>query len=116
MTKLQLSHEAQNDLAQISEYISKELDNPGAAKRILAQISKRMRMLITFPTLGASLATILPIQTKHRFLVAGSYVVFYRHDEGKNAVFVIRVLYGKRDFSKFFPNELREQEGSEEIS
>jgi len=114
MTKLQLSHEAQNDLAQIREYISGELDNPSAANRILAQISKRVRQLIEFPTLGASLTTILPVQTKHRFLVVGNYIVFYRYAESKNVVFVVRVLYGKRDFSRIFLDE--GQDAPEEIS
>ena len=110
MTKLKLAHEARNDIAQIGAYVSNELDNPEAASRIQAQILKRARTLIEFPELGALLSTIAPVQEKHRFLVTGSYIIIYRYDAQQNIVFVVRVLHGKRDFSKILIDEYSGEE------
>ena len=35
---------------------------------------------------------------KYRFLVCGNYIAYYREDE--TAVYVVRILYGGRDYVK----------------
>ena len=95
MMKVNLSPVAERDLEQIKEYISGELDNPAAANRVLAQITKRIRKLSQFPELGSSLETIVPFQTDYRFLVCGNYLAVYLVEQ--DMVLVDRVLYGKRD-------------------
>jgi len=96
MSKLHYSPDAKDDLIEINEYISVELANPGAACRMVAYISKRIRSLEQFPEMGASLSLIVGIDTNFRFLVCKNYLVFY-YIEG-NDVFISRVLYGGRDY------------------
>lgn len=108
MNKILLSPEAQNDLREIRRYISEELENPVAAGNTLAQIIKRMRGLLIFPESGSQLATIVGIETDYRYLVCGSYLVFYRTQE--DVVFVDRVLYGKRDYLSLLFSILPEDE------
>ena len=48
--------------------------------------------------MGAPLSSIVDIETDYRFLVCGNYTAFYRYDE--KFVYVIRVLYSRRDFMK----------------
>ena len=103
MATLHVSPEALVDLQEIRKYITDELDNPTAAKRTVAGITKAMRRLKRFPASGAPLASHVDIQTDYRFVVYGNYLVFYRHSG--NAVMVSRVIYGKRDYiSILFPN------------
>ena len=54
MNKVLLSPEAARDLAEIKQYISKELKNPGAAKKAVQTITKELRTLARFPEAGPS--------------------------------------------------------------
>ena len=108
MIKVSLSAEAERDLSQIKRYVTDELENPAAAKRILAGITKRIRILSKFPELGPSLATIVSFRSDYRFLVCGNYLAFYLYEQ--NVVLVDRVLYGKRDFVKVLFGGLSENE------
>jgi len=110
MIKVRLSTEAARDLDQIKEYISTDLDNPTAANRVIATITKRIGKLSDFPELGVSLSAILPIETDYRLLVCGNYLAFYLYEQNK--VLVDRVLYGKRDFAKvLFGEQLKPENG-----
>ncbi|MFQ7013130.1 MAG: type II toxin-antitoxin system RelE/ParE family toxin [Faecalibacterium sp.] len=62
--------------------------------------------------MGAALASISGANSDERFLVCGSYMVFYRIT--RENIFIDRVLYGRRDYLRvlFDKTELPEQEGS----
>jgi len=96
MNTLKISYLAKKDLTDIKEYITVELCNPTAALNITAKITMRLRELIEFPKIGASLSAVVPFQTHYRFLVCGHYLMFYRHEE--TSIFVDRILYSKRDY------------------
>ena len=98
MTKSLISFEAQNDMLEIKRYISDDLDNPLAAKRILSGIIKRIHSLERFPLIGASLSSIVGFETEYRFLVCETYLVIYRYHE--DTAMIIRVLDGQRDYIK----------------
>jgi len=111
MAQLHISPEVLSDLAKIKEYITTELENPTAALNVVSKITKAIRGLECFPDIGAPLASIVDIPTDYRFLVTGNYLSFYRH-EG-DAIHVVRVLYGKRDYLKVLLGELPEEADSE---
>ena len=99
-----LSGDAKEDLKDIRTYIREDLDNPTAAKAVVDRIIERIRQLEQFPMLGAALSSVIEPETDYRFLVSGSYLIFYRIE--KDAVYVDRILYGKRDYLKIlFKNE-----------
>lgn len=101
MNKLLLSSEAQNDLLEIREYISIELENPDAAGRTLSRITQRLRMLEAHGELGA------PLRDGYRYLVCGNYLAFYRYRQG--VVYVARILYGRRDYMRvLFEDEIED--------
>jgi plasmid stabilization system protein ParE len=54
--------------------------------------------------LGTKLSSLIDIATDYRFLVCGNYIAFYRIDG--NDVYVIRILYGRRDYVKILFGEL----------
>lgn len=105
---LHISPSAQSDLQGIKDYITVELENPTAALNTIARIIQAIRKLPDFPDSGSPLSSVIGMPTYYRFLVSGSYLIFYRH-EGDN-VYIVRVLYGARDYTKILFGELREEE------
>lgn len=97
MAKVYLSGLAKQDLSDAKRYISEELQNPEAAKRVLARIFKSLRVLEQFPHSGTPLQ-ITGIETGYRSVASGSYRIFYHGDE--ESVYVVRILYGRRDFMR----------------
>jgi plasmid stabilization system protein ParE len=96
MNKLALSSTAQQDLIDIKVYIAEDLSNPSAAARITETITKRIRTLIEYPYMGASLASIMEDDEEYRFLVCGRYTAFYRY--ANETIYVDRILHGNQDF------------------
>ncbi|KJS16493.1 MAG: RelE/StbE family addiction module toxin [Peptococcaceae bacterium BRH_c4b] len=108
MYRLKISPEAKNDLAEIKGYISQELCNPQTAVNLVSKITKKIRRLSEHPEIGASLSSIVDIQTEYRFLVCANYLIFYRYEDG--IVFVSRILYGRRDYTRILFGDLLEDE------
>lgn len=108
MDKLKISPEAKKDLAEIKDYISQELGNPQAALNLASKIMEKIRGLSVHPEIGASLSSIVDIQTDYRFLVCANYLVFYRCEDGN--VFVSRILYGRRNYLHLLFGNLPEDE------
>jgi addiction module RelE/StbE family toxin len=100
--------EAEDDLAAIKKYIAEQLENPVAAVNTVTKIAKRIRKLEQFPELGTWLSSVINIVTDYRFLVCANYLAFYRVDG--NDVYIIRVLYGRRDYvAILFGEQLQEE-------
>jgi len=108
MYKLKISPKAKNDLAEIKDYISKELGNPRAAINLVSKIAKKIRGLTEYPGIGSPLSSVLDIQTDYCFLVCDNYLIFYRYEDG--VVFVSRILYGRRNYTRILFGDLLEDE------
>ncbi|WP_444301918.1 type II toxin-antitoxin system RelE/ParE family toxin, partial [Intestinimonas butyriciproducens] len=96
MNNLYLSPEAQDDLSEIKAYIAEDLENPQAALSTVTKITKTIRMLQEHALIGVPLSAIADVNSDYRYLISGSYMIFYRVT-GKD-VFIDRVLYGRRDY------------------
>ena len=103
MAEIMFSPEALSDLLEIKGYIEEELLNAQAAENTLADILKRIRLLSVLPQSGAPLSSVAEIENDHRFLVCGNYTAFYRYEN--DTVFVLRVLYARRDFMRILFGE-----------
>ena len=108
MYKLKISPEAKDDLAEIKGYISQELCNPQAAVNLVSKITKKIRGLSEHLGIGAPLSSVVDIQTDYRFLVCANYLIFYRCENG--IIFVSRILYGRRDYTRILFGDLPEDE------
>ena len=111
MAQIHISPEALSDLTEIKKYIAMELDYP-ASLNVVSKITKAIRGLEQSPDIGAPLSPIVDLPTDYRFLVTGNYLSFYRHEGDK--VYVVRVLYGKRDYLKILFVEVVEPESNNE--
>ena len=99
---------ARRDLDGIWDYIVLELQNRSAAERVVNRILDAVDKLEHFPQMGAPLSSIADNKEDYRFLVSGSYMVFYRV-QGSN-VYVDRILYGRSDYmSVLFKDLLRKE-------
>lgn len=98
MSRYFLTLEAKQDIKGISQRIA--LENPAAAKRLVAEIKQKCRRVADFPEMGHSYDYLLP---SLRGLFVGNYVVFYFPK--KNSIQVVRVLSGYRDLDAVFQEE-----------
>ena len=112
MSNIHYSPEAEDDLAEIKKYISEQLVNPVAALNTVAKITKGIRKLEQFPELGTKVSSITNIVSDYRFLVCANYLAFYRTDG--NDVFIVRVLYGRRDYISILFDELPQDDAERE--
>ena len=96
MAKLIVSPLARADMREIGNYISRELRNPEAALRMIRRFKEAIAPLRDFPEMGAPLLAASKHGVPYRHLVCGSYLIFYH--VGSEAVYIDRVLYGRRDY------------------
>ena len=87
---------AQQDLDEIYEYISMDLQNPIAAKNTIIGILEEISRLKLHPNSGKKVSMPNGMDSEYRFVMYKNYLAFYRHVE--NGVYIDRVLYGKRDY------------------
>ncbi|MFZ3132090.1 MAG: type II toxin-antitoxin system RelE/ParE family toxin [Desulfosporosinus sp.] len=103
--KIRINPMAITDVQAIKASISE--DNPAAAERTVNDIYSKVEKLAVFPQMGVSLSSRINIKTNYRFLVYGTYIIFYKI-EGE-FVSVFRVLNGMRNYlSILFTDDLSE--------
>ena len=103
MNNLHLSPEAQDDLMDIKNYITEELENPQAAIDTVNKITSSIRLLRDHGHIGAPLSSVAVIDSDYRFLVSGNYLVFYRAND--NDIYIDRILYGRREYLRILFDE-----------
>ena len=96
MYKLKITPAAASDLAEINAYISTQLHNPQAARRIVKIIANDLRLLQQNPHLGFSVSAKIGRETNLRALLSGNYFLFYRIEN--ETIQVSRVLDGRQDY------------------
>ena len=108
MVEVTISPLAQADIREIANYIEYRLQNPSAALNIIRRLRTAILSLGSYPEMGSSLLVSGKPDCPYRYLVCGSYMVFYHISD--DAVRIDRVLYGRRDyltilFSEDFSND-----------
>lgn len=96
--KVKFSPEAMSDLDEIWEYISAVLKDPVAADRTVNGILDKTDLLAEQPMIGAPLYFENSLNSGYRYLIYKNYMAFYRLSS--DAVYVDRVIYGKRDYMR----------------
>lgn len=94
--KLIFASEALADMEQIRRYISVNLKNKPAAKRVINMIAHNCEQLECQPFLGMSLDPRIGQHTDLRYLICESWLAFYRIQE--DTVQVVRVIDGRTDY------------------
>ena len=101
--KLRINPLALQDLLSIKDYITNELGNPEAANNIIVKIIESYEKLNVFPLLGMELSSRIDVVTDYRYLISGSYIIFYKFDHIQVSIY--RILYVRRDHLKILFND-----------
>jgi toxin ParE1/3/4 len=104
MHKIRINPLARQDLLDIRDYITNELDSPNAAVNVISKIIESYEKLKEFPLLGMELSSKIDVVTDYRYLISGNYIVFYKKDD--SYVSIYRILYAKRDYIKILFEEM----------
>ena len=98
--KLLITKEANNDINEIIGYIVNILKNPIAAGNLLDDIEKSYTVISDNPS-AFSLCNDSRLRNDgYRKIIVKNYIVFYKVNEEQKTVYIMRVIYGRRDYSK----------------
>ena len=103
---IHITRTAEQDLNSAADHIEFILHNPTAADELLDEAGKMISGLSTFPERYALADDPFLRGMGIRFIAIRNYLAFYTvsHDEKK--VWVIRFLYGKRDWQNILKHDL----------
>lgn len=87
---------AKEDLDEILSYISKELANPKAALTFIDNVEKAISQLIEFPQSGSVVENEYIKTENIRKVPIGNYMLYYKSDDTRSIVVIIRIIYSKR--------------------
>ena len=91
---------AKSDLDEILSYISIELSNPDAAASFLKDLQAVLASICSVPKIGRIVDNeFLPNREIRKSLV-GNDVLCYFPDINENSIYVLRILYGRRNLDE----------------
>ena len=91
---------AKSDLDEILSYISVKLSNPDAASSFLKDVQTVIASICSVPKIGSIVKNeFLPNKEIRKSLV-GNYVLYYLPDIKEKRIYVLRLLYGRRNLDE----------------
>jgi plasmid stabilization system protein ParE len=96
--KIRITRPAQIEMREIYRYIAIELRNPVAAARRISSIDETIRSLKETPSRFPRVRDDYLAAKGYRTIAVKNHLVFFIVREKENAVSVMRVLYGRRDW------------------
>jgi len=106
---------AQNDIREIHRYIANDLLNTAAAERRISLIDEKILELETMPARYPLVSDAYLASKGFRMIAAKTHLVFFVIRENSYnepaCVFVMRVLYCRRDWARILKHEAEEVEG-----
>ena len=96
--EIRIVESAEQDLNQIFGYIADTLHEPEAAARLLVSFREAIDSLRQLPFRQRPLQEEPYAALGVRRLLVGNYIVFYSAAEGNSVVYILRVLYKRREW------------------
>lgn len=96
----QLTQKADADLDDIVEYIAVELANPKAASDFVDKLQEVIEEARSFPNSGFPVVNEFVPNTEVRKKLAGNYIMYYLPDSAEKMIFVLRIVYGRRNMDE----------------
>ena len=104
--EIEITEAAQRDFENIYLYISNSLCNRKSASTMISLLNKTIRMLADMPE-AYPLANDEYLRNMGiRFVAVNNYIVFYNVNIDKQRVYVVRILYGKRNWADILRDDL----------
>lgn len=95
-----LTEKADADLDNIVQYIAVELANPQAASEFLDKLQAAIEETRSFPESGAPVVNEYLPDTAVRKKLVGNYILYYLPDSAKRTIYVLRIVYGRRNMDE----------------
>ncbi len=95
---IHLTKKAEYDLEDAANYIEYVLKNPGAADQLLDLAEEKISALSRFPQNAALANDRVLAAWGIRFINVNHYLAFFIVNEVSHCVYIIRFLYGRRDW------------------
>ena len=96
--RIEITARAKRDIRDVHAYIAGSLKEPNIADRLLDKIEAEILTLKNMP-LRHALERDEQLKLKNlRKLIVDNYLIFYTVDEKTETVFIVRVLYARRDW------------------
>ncbi len=92
-----MTPDSENDLIELSDYISDVLLAPQTAISYLREIRSEIKKLENFPKKYAILQEEPFYSLKIRRFIVNNFFVYYRIDDESNIVYILNVIYYKRE-------------------
>ncbi len=96
--RIHISGTASDDIQQVLDYIEFQLMNPTAADALLAEVEKSIALLSDFPASNPMIQDPILCSWQLRFITIRNYLAFYVIDDDIQTVYIVRFLYGKRNW------------------
>jgi plasmid stabilization system protein ParE len=90
---------AEEDLDGIFDYIANTLEAPVAANRLMMRIEKAIQGLKDAPRIGPKCRDETLNKKGYRKLIVDNYIAFYLLNDEERAIVVMRVIYGRRNYT-----------------
>ncbi|MBO5008632.1 MAG: type II toxin-antitoxin system RelE/ParE family toxin [Clostridia bacterium] len=104
--EIEITQSAQSDFENIYSYISESLCNRQAASNLIKLIDKDINTLAQVPEAYPLVNDEYLRNIGIRFISVKNYIVFYTVNISKQKVYILRVLYGKRNWVDILQSEL----------
>lgn len=96
--EIEFTEDARDEIREIYEYISKNLVNKEAAKRLMRKMRKTVMDLAESPRLYAKIEKKDRMKREFRRIVVDNYIILYTIDKDKKTVYISHMYYGKRNY------------------
>ncbi len=98
--RIRFTETAIQDLRDIAVYIAEQSKNRETARRFVAELREKCRILEDHPESGAIPHDRVLISNGLRFFVHGDYLLFYLYKPEENTSYVMAVFNARRDYSR----------------
>ena len=96
---IRITSRAEQDIKSAADYIEHILLNPTAADQFLNQVDKAINSLRAFPQKHPLTDDPVLKSWDIRFVKTDNYLVFYTVSEVNKTIYIIRVLYQRRNWT-----------------
>ena len=96
--KIEFTEDAREEIREIYEYISKNLVNEDAAKRLMRKMRENVMNLAEAPEIYKKIGKKDRIKREFRRMVVDNYIILYTIDESKKIVYISHMYYQKRNY------------------
>ena len=96
--EIEFTEDARDEIREIYEYISKNLVNQDAAKRLMRKMRKNVMDLAESPKIYAKIKKKDRMKREFRRMVVDNFIVLYTIDENNKTLYISHMYYGRRNY------------------